>query len=35
MSKTGGQGITPPPPLGEDENAQLQKPPQLQQWKSL
>ena len=23
MSKTGGQGITPPPPLGEDENASI------------
>jgi hypothetical protein len=25
MSKTGGQGITPPPPLGEDENASIAK----------
>jgi hypothetical protein len=23
MSKTGGQGITPPPPLGEDENVSI------------
>jgi hypothetical protein len=23
MSKTRGQGITPPPPLGEDENASI------------
>jgi hypothetical protein len=25
MSKIGGQGITPPPPLGEDENASVAK----------
>jgi uncharacterized small protein (DUF1192 family) len=25
MSKIGGQGITPPPPLGDDENASIAK----------
>jgi hypothetical protein len=25
MFKTGGKGITPPPPLGDDENASITK----------